>query len=77
MALHSIHAQIAAIEAAAKASPENGALVAAAKTLREVVVACAPGWRIESCPCCGTNWHVEAWRPPTDRLTRAMEGLMP
>ncbi len=78
MALHSIHTQIAAVEAAAKADPTNPALTQAALTLRAVSVACTPGNHVwNDCPCCGNNWQVDDAWPRDDRLTRAMEGLMP
>ncbi|SMH62557.1 hypothetical protein [Azospirillum agricola] len=77
MAAYPLHLQVAAVEAAAKADPSNGALITAAATLREVAVACAPTKHTYSdCPTCHNNWQVDAW-PHDDRLTRAMEGLMP
>ncbi len=77
MALHPIHAQIAAVETAAKDDPGNGALAHAALTLRAVSIACAPGNHADDWSwACGADLDVEAW-PVDDRLTRAMEGLMP
>ncbi|RJF84851.1 hypothetical protein D3877_10255 [Azospirillum cavernae] len=77
MTLYPIHAQIAAVEAAAKADPTNRALAQAALTLGAVSVACGgPIKDVDQCPCCGSVWEVDAW-PVDDRLTRAMEGLMP
>jgi hypothetical protein len=69
MALYPIHAQIAAVEAAVKANPTAGALVAALATL--VALRCAaPALECD-------EWTHLGYEENRDSLTRAMEGLMP
>lgn len=69
MALYSIHAQITAVEAAVKANPTAGALVAALATL--VALRCAQPALEQD------DWTHLGYEENQDRLTRAMEGLIP
>ena len=78
-ALHDITAQLAAVEAAAKADPGNAALVQATRTLDALRRAPWPMAAETCCPACGTAaWAIADPLIDDDgSLGRATQGLIP